>query len=1222
MSCPTSHPSVSVQERNQSEHEAFEIDEEGENDSGWETEEDEETETEDEGTILVAAAAELKARFQAEGNTQVLAHSISLLRKASSLHPYGHEQYGETLFQLIEALLLYCKRTEDGEAIDELIGHCSELYQLVPSYHPAYAAVSASLAGGLYLRVVQSGDPDDMRSTITLYREAVKYTPKASGNHALALRGLGDALGMSSEKNGDMNELSESLSLLREALDFWPPDHPERLGTLGDLSSSLARFAEITGDLDSLNEAIGLLKATISITSVSQSEHANVLDKLATLLATKYYQTGDLTLLYEAIEHDRHALLLQPESSAKNSGFFINLATLLGEEFDVSGNDKNLEESIRLAQQAISYLPRGYDARPGGLNALANSLSKRFQQSGNFSDLKEAIELRREAASLVPPGSPHCAELIDSLAFSIVMQFEQSGDISLLNEAIQLHRAALNTLPESHPARGNTLIHAASTLFRRFEQNGDINALNESIEFYHEALRLLPESHSSRPSALSNLAISLSKRAELEKTPEGLVEVIEVCRKALKIASVTNPSYRLSLHNLSTALTLRFEQTKEPGLIVEAIECFQKALELTPQGDPSRPSILQNLAISRLSQFDIVNDEEGLKDALNIMDQVVQERPKGHPQHHTAIFTLAKMRLRKSAYYSCLQALELMSTAIAEYGASARNRLRGAIDSLRWLENATKCDLHENSQSEKALEIYTSVIRLIPRAAHFGLDLATRLRELSGSENLCRVATMRAIRLRHLRVAVELFEEGKSVFWQQALQLRSNALDPLPQADRKELTNIFKILENEDADFSTVKSKAEVEQKIEDRRILNEKAESLISEIRSRPGFERFLMIPDFEELIQVVEDSVIVILVDSSPSYYAILVSNAWSEKARTVDLPRVAPNELAKLTVSIGRPCMRGKQEAQDGTDLGAFSMNETTRGMGISTANGIGPLAKLWHMIVEPVISALGIEAATGWERPRVYWYPSGQFSFLPLHAAGIYGGKNTIGVSDYVVSSYTPSLYALMKARRGSNVISRQDLRCLVLAEPHAPQQVVLHNAEAEAQIVLDLLKSKSIRPYLDDGSAQVTSSVIGCLPDVHILHLCCHGHQDLNPLDSHFALSDGNLTIHSLMKLNVPNAILAFLSACETAKGDRDQPDQAVHLAASLLFCGFRSVVATMWEMYDEDGPRMAQWFYETLLQKETIDLSDIPYALDAAVQRLREMGASPYRWATFMHLGA
>lgn len=57
-------------------------------------------------------------------------------------------------------------------------------------------------------------------------------------------------------------------------------------------------------------------------------------------------------------------------------------------------------------------------------------------------------------------------------------------------------------------------------------------------------------------------------------------------------------------------------------------------------------------------------------------------------------------------------------------------------------------------------------------------------------------------------------------------------------------------------------------------------------------------------------------------------------------------------------------------------------------------------------------------------------------------------------------------------------------------------------------------------------------------------------------------------------------------------------------------------------MYDDDGPRMAQWFYEALLEKEMIDLNDIPYALDTAVRKLRATGAPAARWATYMHLGA
>jgi hypothetical protein len=57
-------------------------------------------------------------------------------------------------------------------------------------------------------------------------------------------------------------------------------------------------------------------------------------------------------------------------------------------------------------------------------------------------------------------------------------------------------------------------------------------------------------------------------------------------------------------------------------------------------------------------------------------------------------------------------------------------------------------------------------------------------------------------------------------------------------------------------------------------------------------------------------------------------------------------------------------------------------------------------------------------------------------------------------------------------------------------------------------------------------------------------------------------------------------------------------------------------------MHDDDGPRIAQHFYAKLLSKQTIELDDIPYALDDAVCTLRMQGASLERWATFAHFGA
>ena len=91
------------------------------------------------------------------------------------------------------------------------------------------------------------------------------------------------------------------------------------------------------------------------------------------------------------------------------------------------------------------------------------------------------------------------------------------------------------------------------------------------------------------------------------------------------------------------------------------------------------------------------------------------------------------------------------------------------------------------------------------------------------------------------------------------------------------------------------------------------------------------------------------------------------------------------------------------------------------------------------------------------------------------------------------------------------------------------------------------------------------SLLDDLPRASLVHLACHGHQARgSPLDSGFVMADGMLTVSRLMALNLAHAFLAFLSACESAKGDERQPDQAIHLAATMLFAEFKSVVATMW----------------------------------------------------------
>jgi CHAT domain-containing protein len=213
------------------------------------------------------------------------------------------------------------------------------------------------------------------------------------------------------------------------------------------------------------------------------------------------------------------------------------------------------------------------------------------------------------------------------------------------------------------------------------------------------------------------------------------------------------------------------------------------------------------------------------------------------------------------------------------------------------------------------------------------------------------------------------------------------------------------------------------------------------------------------------------------------------------------------------------------------------------------------------------AYQLQKANGIARPRLWWCVTGDYCFLPVHAAGDYiSGRSRECASDYVISSYAPTLTALKKARDGWQAIPRTDVKSLVICEESPSGARRLPDIQHELEVVCKVLESSQVQvlnsPSVHTSHAQMKSMLAES--NAHILHLASHGVQESDPLKSSFLMRDGGFSIKDLMELNLPHAVLAFLSACETAKGDKQAPDQAVHLAASMLFCGFRSVIGTMW----------------------------------------------------------
>jgi CHAT domain-containing protein len=173
----------------------------------------------------------------------------------------------------------------------------------------------------------------------------------------------------------------------------------------------------------------------------------------------------------------------------------------------------------------------------------------------------------------------------------------------------------------------------------------------------------------------------------------------------------------------------------------------------------------------------------------------------------------------------------------------------------------------------------------------------------------------------------------------------------------------------------------------------------------------------------------------------------------------------------------------------------------------------------------------------------------------------------GCSDYVVSSYTPSIEALLKAQEGSLTTSKADARALLIDEAVAPGLPRLYGVGEEMKVIERSLGKTGVEysriAHVTDGATR--DKVANRLLDATIVHFACHGQENsMEPLQSGFKLRDKTLTIEDLMKLDMPKAIFAFLSACETAKGNQERPDFNVHLSAAMLFVGFKSIIGTLW----------------------------------------------------------
>jgi hypothetical protein len=549
---------------------------------------------------------------------------------------------------------------------------------------------------------------------------------------------------------------------------------------------------------------------------------------------------------------------------------------------------------------------------------------------------------------------------------------------------------------------------------------------------------------------------------------------------------------------------------------------------------------------------------------------------------------------------------------------SALERFRAA---LKW------ADCLSRVPGSSLLEAYGCALDLLPRVAWLGLPMAERHRELTNIGSAVRDAAAAAITSGQYAKAVEWLEQGRSIVWGQLLRLRT----PVDELQEKE-PNLAARLQRVTALLELANSATDSDRQETVQRPLElaREWEELVNEVRHVKGFENFLLPKKLSQLRNAARLGPVVVINVHSFHCDALILRHD-REDVTHVPLDRfsikLAQNLQSRLDTLLSNSGLRVRSERATAWANHRPNSDKLFRNI----------LSKLWTCVVNPVIESLGspvclsrpcscyhlqltsMKISQTPEPPRIWWCATGPLAFLPLHAAGLYQTEELgAKIGDFFTSSYTPTLTALLNAGRSTRI---HQFQLLAIAQPSTPGQSALPNTTQELINIRKRAGSLAVTSL--EGNDATVGHVVQGMKESSWLHLACHGTQNAtHPMQSAVLLQNGErLELSDIIEIPLSHAEFAFMSACQTATGDKNLSEEAVHLAAGMLLAGYRGIIATMWSIKDDDAPLVADEVYARLFMDRQPDHTQAAYALHHAVQQLRQQNASFASWVPFIHVG-
>jgi tetratricopeptide (TPR) repeat protein len=195
---------------------------------------------------------------------------------------------------------------------------------------------------------------------------------------------------------------------------------------------------------------------------------------------------------------------------------------------------------------------------------------------------------------------------------------------------------------------------------------------------------------------------------------------------------------------------------------------LQSAISLTPNEHPDKPSRLNNLARCLQTRFKQLDDLSDLECAINQLQSAINLTPEGHPNKPSWLANLGYVfatRFRRLRYAPDAEVAinHLFESAQSSVG-SPTTRLKAA---QHWISIASL------TNHPSLLNAFECAVHLIPVIAWLGLPIRNRHEHLVQMSGIARDAAATAISLEEYDKALEWLEQGRSIVWNQILQLRT-----------------------------------------------------------------------------------------------------------------------------------------------------------------------------------------------------------------------------------------------------------------------------------------------------------------------------------------------------------------------------------------------------------------------------------------------------------------